>query len=252
MSEILQWGLGQASKLRWVHPGQTLFHLKWASAVNFSFQLLGNMGRRGWKTKSGNPYQQLTNFSLTHSSWLSCPQLLLTPNYFTSTLLQTQKCCYKACANSHQVSLLTIMHLSGSVCRHVESPLTMQQLFTLQKKNLQLWFCNREDEEIPLIYSILGSYKYHIRYYKAYTNIVPNVIIVWNTLWSSDFSIIHNSGIQICVCNNIVCMTEKKLFHFCLDSSEDEHQRKAVGVGKRNGEWETSPPLLAVVTSYFS
>lgn len=110
-----------------IHPGKPLFNLKLTSIVNFSFQLLvANMGRRGWSTRSGNPYQWLPNFSLTGSSWLSCPQLLLMPPYFTSTSLQTQKCCYKACANSHQASLLTTVHLSGSVCRHVETPLTMQ------------------------------------------------------------------------------------------------------------------------------
>lgn len=33
---------------------------------------------------------------------------------------------------------------------------------------------------------------------------------------------------------------KNKVFHFCLDFSEDEYQRKAVRVGKRNVEWETT------------
>lgn len=32
----------------------------------------------------------------------------------------------------------------------------------LRKKNPQLWFCNRGDEETPLIYVTLDAYKYHV------------------------------------------------------------------------------------------
>lgn len=137
-----------------------LFNL---SIVNFSFHLLvANTKRRGWSMRSGNPFQQLPDFSLTGLSGLSCPQQLLMPPNFTSTSLQTHKCCYKACANSHRVSLLTMVHLSGSVCRHVEKSLNYTIAFYPSKKNLQLWFCKREDEEIPLMYSTLDACKYHI------------------------------------------------------------------------------------------